>query len=129
MGASLRRAAVTKNALTLAILGLFGCGQPETVADCAGLRSAQEREQCRWDKIAPLAGDPVSVEAALTQVEPAESRDLIRLRLSIAHPTRASAWCRTVETTGAQEKCRQVLGRPHLGTAPRAPKAPAGGTP
>jgi hypothetical protein len=120
---------VTKNALMVAILGLASCSQPETVADCAGLRSAQDREQCRWDKIAPLADDPDAVETALAQVEPAESRDLIRLRLSIAHPTRASAWCRTVETSGAQEKCRQVLGRPHLGTAPRAPKAPAGGPP
>lgn len=120
---------MSRNALLVAILGTIGCSEPETVADCADLRAAQEREQCRWDKIAPLAEDPAAVEAALADVEPAESRDLIRLRLSIAHPTRASAWCRTVETAGAQEKCRQVLGRPHLGTAPRAPKAPAGGPP
>ncbi len=115
-------------------LGLAACGGPESLADCAAVADPAAREQCRWEQIQPLAaglaatppapGAAAALDAALATVEPAESRDLLRLRLSIAHPTEAARFCRGAETTGAQEKCRQVLGRPHLGTRPRAPRGP-----
>lgn len=105
-------------------LALASCAQPTTVAGCGDLGDAAEREDCRWRLVEPLAGDDAALAAALAEVTPAESRDLLLLRLSIAHPTRAGAFCRQVTTPGAQEKCKQVLGRPHLGTAPRNPRPP-----
>ena len=49
------------------------------------------------------------------------------VRLAIAEPQKAGRLCERVTTPGADEKCRQVLGRPHLQTTPKPPKDPAQG--
>jgi hypothetical protein len=105
----------------------LACGQPQDLPGCATLRDPGEREACRWALIAPLADDDAALDAALAQVAEPESRDLLLLRLALSEPRRAPRLCARVSTPGAVEKCQQVLGRPHLGSAPRAPAAPPGG--
>lgn len=104
---------------------LWACaGQPSTVAECAGLDDATAREECRFTLARALLDQPEALDAAIASVEEVESRDLLLLRLAVAEPTRASHLCERVQTAPAQEKCRQVLGRPHLSTTPRGPQAP-----
>ena len=111
------------------LLALACGGQPQTLADCARLGDPSEAEECRYTLVSPLVGDKKALAAALSEVEAtagAQSHDLLVLRLAIAEPSRAGALCAEAKTEGAQEKCRQVLGRPHLGTTRRAPQAPQG---
>jgi hypothetical protein len=116
------------------ILGLVACGgAPKTLEGCATLSDAAAREDCRLEQLVPLfeAGDEAAFAEGLAQVDDPLSRDLVRLRLAVGNPHRAGHLCRTVETEDAQEKCRQVLGRPHL-SAPRPagpgspPRPPSG---
>ena len=105
---------------------LLGCGSaPQTLQDCAGLAGATEREDCRLEMLVPLfeAGDMQAFEQGLATLEEPVSRDLVRLRLAVADPSKAGHLCRGVETDDARTKCKQVLGRPHL-AAPRDPGQP-----
>lgn len=105
------------------LLGLAcGGGAPTTMAGCAALSDVQAREECRFGLARGLLDQPEALQAALAQVAEVESRDLLLLRLAVAEPTRASSLCGLVTTEGASEKCRQVVGRPHLSTTPRGPR-------
>jgi hypothetical protein len=42
------------------------------------------------------------------------SQDLLRLRLAVHDPSRNQWLCEDVATRSAQDRCRQVVGRPHL---------------
>ncbi len=109
---------------------LVACqGEPETVAECARLRTEAAVEDCRLRLIKPLVDDPAALDAALADIDDPRSRDLVLLRLAIDDPQRAGRLCEKVETEGAQDRCRQVLGRPHLRTTRRPPEAPPGGAP
>ena len=100
------------------LLWLVGCGAP---ADCDRVRGEVAREDCRFERATVLyETDPRAFRSALDGIPTPESRDLVRLRLAIRDPAGAQVLCREVETPPAQEKCRQVLGRPHLTTAPRS---------
>lgn len=107
--------------LTILMWGCEGGGAPapETVAACAALAGATEREECRYRLVEPLLADPAALQAALKDIAEPESRDLLLLRLATRHPDKASLLCRQVTTAAAREKCQQVLGRPHLSTRPR----------
>lgn len=111
---------------------LLACSQPTTVAGCTSLRDETKREECRFDLLEPLLPPPgassadrkafqAALEAALTSIDDPRSRDLLLLRLAIASPASAGYLCTKVQTDGARERCQQVLGRPHLGTVPKAP--------
>ena len=98
---------------------LLACGRPVESADlaaCSALPEMTAREDCRLRVIEPLfrAEDPGAFDAALSSLEDPASRDLVRLRLSIDDPSEAGRLCEQAETAPAKEKCRQVLGRPHL---------------
>ncbi len=110
------------------LLWLAACGDPD---DCDRVRDEIAREDCRLETVSALFGtDPHGFRAALDAVPTPESRDLVRLRLAIRDPGAAQGLCREVETPAAQDRCRQVLGRPHLSTAPRAQGGrPPPGTP
>ena len=97
------------------------CSGAGPTDDCAAVEDAVARENCWFERAA--AAFPVSAEAfaaELGQLERAESRDLVRLRLAIQDPVSAAGLCAEVETEAASEKCRQVLGRPHLQHAGKA---------
>lgn len=107
----------------IALVLWLACGgpaTPTTVADCAAIGDATERENCRYGFLRPLfeKGDLQGFEAALGTLEDPLARDLVRLRLAIDDPSRADRLCGRVETGAGREKCQQVLGRPHL----RAPR-------
>jgi hypothetical protein len=97
---------------------------PASLEDCAGVPEPAAREECHYTFIAPLLSDPPSLDAALASIEDPASRDLLLLRLAIADPKRAAALCKRVASDGAKERCRQVLGRPHLQSTRRPPQPP-----
>ena len=45
---------------------------------------------------------------------PEESRDILLLKLAVQNPTSATKFCGEVIGRNAKEKCKQVIGRPHL---------------
>ena len=103
---------------------LVAC-DPTDPADCLSLRDAVARENCLFKELSALYPDqPDAFRAGLQALDSAASRDLIRLRLAIADPSRSAELCREVETHDAEEKCRQVLGRPHLRARPGPPRPP-----
>ena len=109
----------------LMLAGTLGaCGDPEPtqLSDCARLSEPAAQEACRYRFIAPLLDDPDALDAALATIDDPGSRDLVLLRLAIADPRRAAGLCRRVTTEGAQARCRQVLGRPHLQSTRRPPE-------
>ena len=108
------------------LLLLLGCQpEPQSLAECPRLGNAGEVEDCRFEMVQPLVGDEDALDSALGIIDDPGSRDLLLLRLAIADPQRAGRLCRRVETAGARERCRQVLGRPHLSTTRRPPVDPA----
>lgn len=115
----------------LILSALCGCA-PDTVAECARISDAARRETCRFELVLAQVlpdgtqgnVDKKALEAAMKQIDDPVSRDLILLRLAILAPTEAMSLCRHVETEGAQQKCQQVLGRPHLGTTRKPPQPP-----
>lgn len=120
------------------LLVLLACAHPATVAECASLSDETKREECRFDLLQPLLPAPgapaadrkafqAALEAALTSIDDPRSRDLLLLRLAIASPASAGYLCTKVQTDGARERCQQVLGRPHLGSVPKAPSNAAQG--
>jgi hypothetical protein len=120
-------AAKAAAALTAIVLALIGCGPesatsllPATLAGCAEMDVAAERENCRLLLLTPLfeQGNQLDFEIGLASLEDPLSRDLVRLRLAVLFPARAGTLCERVETPGAEQKCRQVLGRPHLRAPP-----------
>ena len=107
-----------------ALILLAACqGRPATFAECARLDDATAREQCRYDFAVPMLDDAAAFDAALASVDDPSSRDLLLRRLAITAPTRAGLLCEKVQTAPAVEKCRQVLGRPHLQSTPREPRS------
>ena len=103
------------------LLGLACTDEPTTVTGCSALDSPAEREDCRFALVKPLVDDRGALDSALDEIADVRSRDLLLLRLAIADPARAGRLCGRVETTGAQARCTQVLGRPHLSTTRRPP--------
>ncbi len=109
----------------VALLLSLGCDSGDST--CASLRDEVERENCQFELVATLFedGDP-AWKQQLAAVPTAASRDLVRLRLAIIEPQQGPAICAEVETDAARERCKQVVGRPHLASPPRPP---GGGTP
>jgi hypothetical protein len=105
----------------LGALCIVGCEEPppETLSGCDALSSPTAVEDCRYRLIEPALSDAAALHKALREVSDDTSRDLLLLRLAVNHPDQASLLCRQVTTPPAQQKCKQVLGRPHLSTKPR----------
>ena len=103
------------------------------MGECGRLREASAVETCRYEQLLPTVSGPrpdlTALDSGLQEIGDPTSRDLVLLRLAIAAPKLAGQLCTRVQTDGAAEKCRQVLGRPHLGTERRAPKVPPTGSP
>jgi len=117
-----------KRLLLLVVLSACGEPTPTTIGECGRLSDPAAVETCRYEMLLPTVSagrlDTEALDAGLAEVGDDTSRDLVLLRLAIAAPKQAQALCQRVRTDGAKEKCRQVLGRPHLGTERRAPRPP-----
>ncbi|MFT5679311.1 MAG: hypothetical protein ACI8RZ_000215 [Myxococcota bacterium] len=119
----MERATHTFFLIPLLSLSLLGCTEPTPtdLAGCAALSAPTAREECRFSMVAPLAGDSAAFKAALAEIEEPYSRDLIRYRLAFQDPEKNSGLCREVEETTLHEKCRQIIGRPHLSSTRKKP--------
>lgn len=103
---------------------LLSCAPaPTSLPDCDRL-DGMAREDCRFGFARALVADPPALQEALLGIDDPVARDLLLLRLAVDDPARAGQLCQQVQTDGAIQKCRQVLGRPHLQSLPRAPQAP-----
>lgn len=103
-------------------LMLSGCSQPpETLADCAEITAPTPREECRYEMITPLSSDRAAFTEALAEIDDPYSRDLIRYRLAFQDPQQHSGLCKDVEDPSLHEKCRQIIGRPHLSSKRKQP--------
>jgi hypothetical protein len=105
-------------ALTLCFATTASCGGVE--GPCAGERDEIARENCQLERVSAQfeAGDARWKET-LRAIDSAASRDLVRLRLAVLSPQQGPALCAEVETEPAQERCKRVVGRPHLASPPR----------
>lgn len=105
------------------LLILLGCQEPTPadLAGCAELSAPTAREECRFGMVAPLAEDREAFQAALAEIDDPYSRDLIRYRLAFQDPQKHSGLCREVEEATLHEKCRQIIGRPHLSSTRKKP--------
>ncbi len=100
----------------------LGPGCPAAGDDCAGMKDEVARENCQFERVSALfdAGD-AGWKEQLAAIPSAASRDLVRLRLAVVQPQQGPAICAEVETESAKERCRQVVGRPHLASPPTLP--------
>ncbi len=104
------------------LLLILGCTPaPVSLEDCAALPDTTAREDCRLSFIAPLSGDDQALSAALESIDDPQSRDLLRYRLAVSDPVQHSRQCEAVQAAALQEKCRQVVGRPHLSSTRKRP--------
>jgi hypothetical protein len=109
----------------LLFLSLLSCPARPT-GDCGEIRDPVRREDCLLEgALEAWARGPEALEAHLAGNPSAQSRDLLRLRIAIQDPSRGTPLCERTETEAAREKCRQVLGRPHLRSQPKGPEAPS----
>ena len=86
----------------LPALALFACGNP----------MEQDKEA-----LSALIGSWEEFDGILADNKNAEERDILLLSLAVEHPRHAKMLCKRTTGDIAREKCRQVLGRPHLGAA------------
>ena len=95
--------------------------EPTRLEDCAAVTDAVARGDCQLKFTTPLLEDPKALDAALALVPEGVERDALIARLAVTDPRRGARLCKAMTTPEGQQKCQQVLGRPHLG-APRKTK-------
>ena len=99
------------------ILALACFGEPE-ITSCEGVPPGPNQEECRFQEALQLRGDRSALARYLREIADDSSRDLIAIRLAVREPSELGWLCDDVSTRTAGDRCRQVLGRPHL----RAPR-------
>ena len=103
---------VTLCALALALFsGCDGDGSTDCRRDAL---DPTAQEACWFDEATQTMGDRGQLEALLTRIPAAASRDLLRLRLVATDPIEYGWLCDSAETDAVEQKCDDVLGRPHL---------------
>ena len=74
-------------------------------------------DEISLDEYLSLMPDWEQFDAKISTLEETE-RDLLLLRLAVQEPRHSTILCKKVKSQNAKEKCKQVIGRPHL-TIPR----------
>jgi hypothetical protein len=88
--------------ISIILLIVFGCNTDED----------------SLDEYLSLMNNWEQFDAKISTLENAD-RDLLLLRLAVQQPRYSTILCRRVQSQNAKEKCKQVIGRPHL-TTPRS---------
>jgi len=83
-----------------------------------GTLACQGKEEITVEQYLPLLGEWEQFDSSIKDLDQG-TRDLLLLRLAVQQPRYSPQLCQRVETENAKEKCKQVIGRPHL-TTPRA---------
>lgn len=91
---------------------LLACLGGTELGDCAARPEGQAREQCRLELLRQLPVDQAG--QAIDALPDAASRDLLRVQLVVADPTRFGPLCRDVRHRASAKWCRDVLDRVHL---------------
>jgi len=114
LGPPVTAARVVRSSGPLVLL-LAACGGGDE-GRCERLRDPAEQQDCHLEELATLfgEGDEAAFVEGLAALEDPLTRDLVRIRLAVDRPERSGWLCARVETEGARDKCRAVLGRPHL---------------
>ena len=101
------------------LLLAIACGGGAGDLPCDEVPAGARQEECRFQEALGLGSSRAALRPYLASIEDPASRDLIALRLAVRDPS-AYAWlCEDVTTAEAQERCRSVLGRPHLRPPPK----------
>ena len=79
-----------------------------------GLSLHCSRQTDPRERLMTLLGNWPAFDKEIRKVDDPMQRDLLLLQLAVASPRFSPDLCRKVESHGAVEKCRQVMGRPHL---------------
>ena len=93
---------------------LMACFSSGGGGDCSSIEDGVQREECFFQEAVQLSGDRSSLENYIFLIEDASSQDLLRIRLAVRDPDRHQWLCDGVSTQNARDRCRQVVGRPHL---------------
>ena len=93
---------------------LLACFSSGGGGDCSSIDDGVQREECFFQEAVQLSGDRASLENYIFLMEDASSQDLLRIRLAVRDPDRNQWLCDGVSTQNARDRCRQVVGRPHL---------------
>jgi len=96
------------------ILLLLACFSSGGNSDCDSISDAVQREECLFQQATLLGDDKASIKHYIAQITDPSSQDLLRIRLAVRNPGRLQWLCEDVSTRSAQDRCRQVVGRPHL---------------
>ncbi|MEC7984999.1 MAG: hypothetical protein VX278_07540 [Myxococcota bacterium] len=67
------------------------------------------------ESIVPLLEDSTALEQELQKITDPNQKDLLLLRTAVQSPKHAQMLCKKIQTPNAKEKCKQIVGRPHLG--------------
>ena len=86
----------------LPAIALIACGNP------------MEKER---EALSSMLGSWKEFDARLMGMESSEEKDILLLSLAVENPRHAQKLCQRTAGEVAREKCRQVIGRPHLGAA------------
>lgn len=62
-----------------------------------------------------LLETPKAFEAELQKISDPVEKDIVLLQLAVQQPKYARMLCKNIQTDNAKEKCKQIIGRPHLG--------------
>lgn len=97
------------------ILLLLACFSDDGVGGgCPSVSDAVQREECYFQEASKLGSQRAEIKHYIAQLSDPSSQDLLRLRLAVHDPARNQWLCEDVATRSAQDRCRQVVGRPHL---------------
>ncbi|MFN7144210.1 MAG: hypothetical protein ACK4YP_10560 [Myxococcota bacterium] len=100
------------------ILLVGGCLWGKGIEGCDSLGDPIAREECRYDAVLKAFDDPAAFDAVLAKIPEDASRDLVLYRLAVDNPSRAEDLCKRTKTKDLGQKCRNVVGRPHLRDQP-----------
>jgi len=93
---------------------LLACFSSGSNGDCSSIDDGVQREECFFQEASLLEGDRGALSDYIQRIEDPSSQDLLRLRLAVRDPSKNQWLCDDVSTRSAQDRCRQVVGRPHL---------------
>jgi hypothetical protein len=110
---------------------LSACSSEESASDqiaadgdCASIEDWQNRLDCAYSSAEAHVDEDEALITALQTLSSKEDQDMILYRLAFNYPSEAPRLCKMVKTRAFEEKCQQVMGRPHLGTTRKAKVAP-----
>jgi hypothetical protein len=94
---------------------LLACFSSDGVGGgCDSVSDAVQREECFFQEATQLGSQRAEIKHYISLLTDPSSQDLLRLRLAVHDPSRNQWLCEEVKTRSAQDRCRQVVGRPHL---------------